>query len=43
MITPFCVPAGGGFHEKLKEYGLVRATKKSVGGLLGPMVEDHND
>lgn len=37
MITPFCDSAGGGFHEKLKEYGLVTTTKKSIGGLLGPV------
>ena len=38
MMIPFCVSAGGGFHEKLKEYGLAIATIKSVGGLLGPIV-----
>ncbi len=38
MMTPFCVSAIGGFHEKLKEYGLTIATKNSVGGLLGPII-----
>ena len=38
MITPFCVSAIGGFHEKLKEYGLIIVAENSVGGLLGPTI-----
>jgi hypothetical protein len=38
VIAPFCVSAIGGFHEKLKEYGLAIVTKNSVGGLLGPII-----
>lgn len=39
MMIPLCVSSGGGFHENLIVYGLTVETKKFVGGLLGPEVE----
>lgn len=40
MMIPFCASGGGEPHETSTLFGPVATTRKFVGGLLGPIIED---